>query len=246
MVTLNEEKNVRQALESVQWMDEIVVIDAHSHDKTVSICKEYTSKVLLRTWTGMPDQKNYAIQQASCEWVLLLDADECVTPPLRNAMETILKTDDPSCAGYFIPRKNYYYGKWLQGGGCYPDSQLRFFRKGAGSYGDVEVHPRFDVAGEVGYFDAPMLHFTYPTVSKHFQKQNGFTTRAARERGKTKGHVFGIDLWGRPLFTFLKYFLVRNGWRDGIHGLVASIFASMYTFGKYAKLYESQRLAGKQ
>ena len=222
------------------------MIDAHSQDQTVAICQEYTSQVLLRKWTGMPDQKNFAIQRATSEWVLLLDADECVTPQLRDEIENTLKVDDPLCAGYFIPRKNFYYGKWLQGGGCYPDFQLRFFRNGSGSYGDVEVHPRFDVEGEIGYFQAPMLHYTYPTVGRHFQKQNGFTTRAARERGKTKSHVSSMDLWGRPIFTFLKYFFVRKGMRDGIQGLIASIFASMYTFGKYAKLFESHYLAVKR
>lgn len=245
MVVLNEESIVRQALESVQWMDQIIVVDAYSHDTTVAICTEYASQVLSRKWTGMPDQKNYAIQQASCDWVLLLDADECVTPQLKRELEDVLNDCDLDDSGYFIPRKNYYYGKWLQGGGCYPDYQLRFFRKGFGSYGLVEVHPRFNIDGKVEYFHSPMEHFTYPTVSKHFQKQNGFTTRAARERQKTKSRVFTIDLWGRPIFTFLKYYVVRKGWKDGIQGLIASVFASLYTFGKYAKLFESTCLSSK-
>ncbi len=245
MVVLNEESIVRQALESVQWMDQVIVVDAHSQDKTVAICTEYASQVLFRKWTGMPDQKNYAIQQASCDWVLLLDADECVTPQLKIELEEVLNACDVTCSGYFIPRKNYYYGKWLQGGGCYPDYQLRFFRKGSGSYGLVEIHPRFNIDGKVGYFHSPMEHFTYPTVSKHFQKQNAFTTRAARERQKTKSRVLSIDLWGRPIFTFLKYFFVRKGWKDGIRGLIASGFASLYTFGKYAKLFERTLLSGK-
>ena len=245
MVALNEEHIIRKALESVRWMDQIIVIDAYSQDRTVAICQEYTSQVLFRKWTGMPDQKNYAIQQASCDWILLLDADECVTPQLKVELEKFLNAADSPCTGYFIPRINFYYGKWLQGGGCYPDYQLRFFRNGAGAYGKVEVHPRFDIDGEIGYLQSPMEHFTYPTVSKHFQKQNAFTSRAAQERQKTKSTVFAIDLWGRPIFTFLKYFLVRKGWQDGIHGLIASGFSSLYTFGKYAKLFELQRVSPK-
>lgn len=245
MVVLNEEPNIRNAIESVQWMDEVIVIDAYSQDRTVAICQEYASQVLFRKWTGMPDQKNYAIQQASCDWILLLDADECVTPQLKVELEKFLNASDSSCTGYFIPRKNFYYGKWLQGGGCYPDYQLRFFRNGAGAYGKVEVHPRFDIDGEIGYLHSSMEHFTYPTVSKHFQKQNAFTTRAAKERQKTKSTVFSTDLWGRPIFTFLKYFLVRKGFQDGIHGLIASGFSSLYTFGKYAKLFELQRAPRK-
>ena len=239
MVVLNEEHNVRGALESVQWMDEVIVVDAYSQDETASICRQYTSQVVFRKWTGMPDQKNFAIQQAKSDWVFLLDADERILPDLREEIESVLVASDSSAyAGYFVPRKNFYYGKWVQGGGCYPDYQLRLFKKGAGTYGEVEVHPRFHLSGSVGYFRHPMEHFTFPTVTKHVQKQNAFTTRAAKERLKQKPNATNLDLIGRPLFTFLKYYLVRKGYRDGIHGLIASGFSSFYTFGKYAKLWE--------
>jgi (heptosyl)LPS beta-1,4-glucosyltransferase len=246
MIVLNEEQNIRNALESVQWMDEVIVVDAYSHDRTVAICQEYPSKVLLRKWTGAPDQRNYAIQHATCDWVFNLDADERVLPKLREELEAVLVSPNPQAyAGYFIPRKNFYYGKWVQGGGWYPDYQLRFFKRGVGAYGEVEVHPRFNMTGSIGYFRHPMEHLTFPTIAKHFQKQNAFTSRAAKERQKTKSTVFAIDLWGRPIFTFLKYFLVRKGFQDGIHGLIASGFSSMYTFGKYAKLFELQRASRK-
>ncbi len=245
MVTLNEEHNIQGALKSVQWMDEVIVVDAYSQDETVAICRQYTSQVLFRKWTGMPDQKNFAIQQAQCDWVFLLDADERILPDLREEIESVLVASDSSAyAGYFIPRKNYYYGKWVQGGGCYPDYQLRLFKKGAGTYGEVEVHPRFHLSGSVGYCRHPMEHLTFPTVTKHVQKQNAFTTRAAKERQKQKANATNLDLIGRPLFTFLKYYLVRKGYRDGIHGLIASGFSSFYTFGKYAKLWERADRSG--
>ena len=247
MVVLNEEQNIRNALESVQWMDELIVVDAYSHDRTVVISQEYTSKVLFRKWTGMPDQKNFAIQQATCDWVFLLDADERVLPNLREEIESVLVTSSPPAhAGYFIPRKNFYYGKWVQGGGCYPDYQLRFFQKGTGSYGEVEVHPRFNMTGSIGYFRHPMEHLTFPTIAKHVQKENAFTTRAAEERRKQKRYVTVLDLFGRPLFSFAKYYLVRKGYRDGIHGLIASGFSSFYTFGKYAKLWELESSSYKE
>ncbi len=239
IVTLNEEHNIRPALASVQWMDQVIVVDAYSQDGTVAICQEYASQVSFRKWTGMPDQKNYAIEQATSDWVFLLDADERVLPDLRREIESVLASPAPSAyAGYFIPRKNYYYGKWVQGGGCYPDYQLRLFQKGTGIYGEVEVHPRFHLTGAVGYFRHPMEHLTFPTIAKHVQKQNAFTIRAAKERQKNKRTVTFLDLLGRPLFTFAKYYLVRKGYGDGVHGLIASGFASFYTFGKYAKLFE--------
>lgn len=239
MIVFNEESNVRKALESVKWMDQIVVVDAYSQDETVAICREYTSQVLLRKWTGSPDQKNYAIQHATCDWVFNLDADESVLPQLREELEEVLTSPTSSAyAGYFIPRRNFYYGKWVQGGGWYPDYQLRFFKKGTGTYGEVEVHPRLDMIGSVGYFQHAMEHLTFLTIAKHVQKENAFTTRAAKERRKQKQHVTVLDLFGRPLFTFAKYYVVRRGYRDGIRGLIASLFASFYTFGKYAKLWE--------
>ena len=244
MVVLNEEKTVREALKSVKWMDEIIVVDALSTDKTVKICQEYQAKIFSIEWLAEPDQKNFAIQQASSDWVFLLDADERVRPQLTVELEELLNAHEPPrYSGFFIPRKNYYYGKWLQWGGCYPDYQLRFFKNRSGYYGTVEIHPRFIIDGEVSYFQHPMDHFTYPSIGKHFQKQNAYTTRAAREKGKTKKYVMTIDLLGRPLFTFLKYFFVRKGFKDGTHGLIASVFASLYTFGKYAKLFESRLLS---
>ena len=247
MIVLNEESNVRKALESVQWMDQIIVVDAYSQDGTVAICQEYTSEVLLRKWTGAPDQRNYAIQHATCDWVFNLDADERVLPKLREELEAVLVSPNPPAyAGYFIPRKNFYYGKWVQGGGWYPDYQLRFFKRGVGAYGEVEVHPRFNMTGAIGYFRHPMEHLTFPTIAKHVQKENAFTTRAAKERRKQKRYVTVLDLFGRPLFSFAKYYLVRKGYRDGIHGLIASGFSSFYTFGKYAKLWELENSSYKE
>ena len=112
MIVLNEEHNVRKALESVRWMDQIIVVDAYSQDETVAICKEYTSEVLLRKWTGAPDQRNYAIQHATGDWVFNIDADEQVTPTLREELEAVLTSPiPPAYAGYYIPRKNFYYWK---------------------------------------------------------------------------------------------------------------------------------------
>lgn len=246
MVVLNEEKNIRDALESVMWMNELIVVDAYSQDQTLKICREYTDHVYFRKWTGMPDQKNFAIEKGTSEWIFLLDADERASSELRQEIESILSYDDRNApTGYFVPRKNYYYGKWVRWAGCYPDYQLRLFRKGTGWYGDVEVHPRFILDGEVGYLRGTLEHFTYPTVERHFRKQNAFTTRAAKERMKTKRSVYWFDLAFRPLFTFLKYFVARQGFRDGLHGLIVSVFASMYTFGKYAKLWETIHRRGK-
>src|SRR3989449_11665089 len=133
IVVCNEERNIRDCLELAKWMDEIVVVDAFSQDKTVQLCREYTPRIYQRPWNGFGEQKNYAIDHAACDWVFILDADERISAQLREEIERILSSDAPDGpVAYYLPRRNYYYGKWIRWAGCYPDYQLRLFRKGVG------------------------------------------------------------------------------------------------------------------
>ena len=242
VITFNEETNIRDCLDSAKWMDEIVVVDSFSRDKTVEISREYTEHVFHNPWNGYGEQKNFVIDQTTTDWVFIMDADERVTPELREAIERILKDDDSSGpVAYYVPRRNYFYGKWIQRAGCYPDYQLRLFRRGTGRMDNAEPHPQFICTGIVAYLTQPLDHYSVRTVEDHFQKINSLTNLAARERGKTKTVVRWSDLMLRPLFTFWKYFVARQGFREGMHGLVFCMFASMYTFVKYAKLWERTR-----
>jgi glycosyltransferase involved in cell wall biosynthesis len=237
IVVFNEERNIRDCLESAKWMDEIVVVDAFSQDRTSEICREYTTRMYQRRWNGFGEQKNFAIDQTTCDWVFILDADERISDELRREIETILSANGSPVA-YSLPRKNYYYGKWVKWAGCYPDYQLRLFRRGAGRLDDAEPHNRFLLEGPVSYLRSPLDHYTERTIEDHFRKFNNFTTLAAKERGKSKHRVYWYDLTIRPLYTFWKYYVKRQGFRAGMHGFVISVFASMYTCVKYAKLWE--------
>ena len=239
VITFDEEKNIRDCLESAKWMDEIVVVDSFSRDKTVEIARGYTDRVYQNPWNGYGEQKNFTIDRTTADWVFIIDADERITAELREAVERILKDDDPSGpVAYYVPRRNYFYGKWIRRAGCYPDYQLRIFRRGMGRMDNAEPHPQFICTGKVGYLTQPLDHYSVRTVGDHFRKLNSLTNLAARERGKTKTVVHWSDLVFRPLFTFWKYFVARQGFREGLHGLVFCIFASMYTFVKYAKLWD--------
>ena len=239
IVVFNEEKNIFACLSTAKWMDEIVVVDAFSTDRTMDICKTFTDRIFQRTWNGFGEQKNFAIHQSTSDWVFILDADERITSELRLEIEAVLEgKDSKGTVVYSVPRRNYYYGKWVKNAGCYPDRQLRLFRNGVGQLNDEEPHNKFIFEGEKADLIEPLDHYTEMTINDHFRKFRNFTTLAAQQRSKVKTNVYWTDLVMRPLFTFYKYFFPRKGYRDGMHGFLVSGFASMYTFVKYAKLYE--------
>lgn len=239
IVVFNEERNIEACLESAKWMDEIIVVDAFSTDRTVEICRRYTERIFQRPWQGFGPQKNFAIEQATSDWVFILDADERIPSDLKREIQSILEDQRPdSPVAFSVPRKNYFYGNWVMHAGCYPDYQLRLFRRGVGKLNDEEPHNKFIFEGRSGVLQTPLEHFTERTIDDHFRKFRNFTTLAAQERGKTKQHVRWADLLIRPIFTFYKYYIVRYGYKDGMPGFLISVFASMYTFVKYAKLWE--------
>ena len=239
MITKNEEHNIRDCLKSVDWADEIVVVDAESLDRTEEIAREFTGHVFVRPWPGFGAQKNFGIDQAGSDWILILDADERVSPKLREEIQKLLhswSTADP--VAFEVPRRNIFYGKWVRGGGAYPDYQIRLFRKGKAKYNDVEVHENLLVSGEVGALQGHFDHFTERRLVDHFRKFNLYTTFAAREKRKSIHRVHWHHFVFNPLIVFLKTYFFRKGFRDGIRGFIFAVFASMYTFVKYAKLWE--------
>ena len=245
IVVFNEERNIRDCLDTAKWMDEIVVVDAFSRDRTVEICRKYTHKIFQRPWRGFGEQKNYAIDQARSEWVFILDADERIPDALEKEISDSLCAEDPGLiVAFSVPLKNYFFGIWVTHAGCYPDYQLRLFRRGIGKLDDEEPHNKFVFEGKRGVLRTPLEHYTERTIADHFRKFRNFTTLAAQERAKSKRTVNWADLVIRPLFTFYKYYLPRQGFRDGMPGFLVSAFASMYTFVKYAMLWELLRARG--
>lgn len=242
VITKNEEANIQDCLRSVQWANELIVVDAESCDKTVELARACGAKVSVRPWPGFGLQKNFGMAQASSDWILILDADERVTEELRGEVRTCLERWRPGAAvAYRIPRRNFFYGAWVRGGGVYPDYQVRLFRRGIAQYNDVAVHENLIVDGEIGTLVEHLDHYTERRIQDHFKKFGLYTTLAAQEKAKTVRTVHWIDLVFRPLVVLVKTYVLKQGFRDGVRGLIVCVFKSMYTFGKYAKLWDATR-----
>jgi glycosyltransferase involved in cell wall biosynthesis len=239
IISKDEERNIAACLESVRWADERIVVDACSNDRTAEIAKRQGAQVHIRPWPGYGPQKNFGMEQARSEWILIVDADERVTPELREEMGRILGAGVPAdVAGFEIPRRNYFYGRWIKGGGIYPDFQLRLIRKSAGRYDDVLIHENLRLRGRIERLRNPMDHDSVPSVRAHVKKMMRYTTLAAQEKLKSRARVSWLDIGGHHLGTILRTYVLRGGYRDGIHGVIVALFAGMHTFVKYAKAYE--------
>ena len=238
VITKNEERNITACLESLKWVDELIVVDAESADRTVELAKAHTSKVYVRPWPGYGPQKNFAMDQVAADWVLIVDADERVTDELRKEILGLLKTPGQAAA-YRIPRRNFYYGCWIRGAGQYPDPQLRLVRRGRGRYNDLPVHEHLEVEGPVGDLRGHLDHHTHPTVVSHELKIERYSTLAAEERIRNgKSDAAWYHLLFNPGWTFIKFYLFRGGYRDGLPGFIVSGFSAAHVLLKYAKIWE--------
>ncbi len=239
IITRNDENNIGDCLRSVQWIDDKVVVDAESRDRTVEIASQFTKFLYVRAWPGFGLQKNFGIRQTTAEWILILNADERVTPLLATEIvERIESWISEGPVAYRIPRKKFFYGKWIQGGGIYPDYQIRLFRKGMAWYNEVPIHENLMVSGEIGSLREPLDHYTENAIVDHFKKFGNYTTYAAVEKMKTIQKVQWYNVVINPMVVFLKTYLIKSGYKDGVRGLIIAVFASMYTFVKYAKLWD--------
>ena len=237
-ITKNEEANIQACLDTLRWVDEMIVVDAESTDRTVELAKAYTPRVFVRTWPGYSPQKNFAMAQATADWILIVDADERVSNELRGAIQALLEKPGPVIA-YRVPRRNFYYGRWIRGAGQYPDPQLRLVRRGHGRYNDLSVHEHLDVEGPVGELTGHLDHHTHPTVASHEMKIERYSTLAAEERIRNrKPDAAWYHLLINPVWTFVKVYVLRGGFRDGVPGLVVSGFSAAHVLLKYAKLWE--------
>ena len=243
VITKNEAHNIADCLESVRWADERIVVDAESSDRTVEIVQamHLPVRVFTRLWPGYGPQKNFGMAQASSEWILILDADERVPQALREGIQELLHRADLDMAAYRVPRRNIFWGHWLRYGGLYPDYQIRLLRKGTASYNDVPIHENLIVKGRIGTLRHPLDHYTERRIEDHFRKMDVYTTLAATEKQATRLHVSWYHLTINPFVTWCKVYVLKQGRRDGVAGLINSLFSSMYTFLKYAKLWEMSR-----
>jgi glycosyltransferase involved in cell wall biosynthesis len=236
IVTKNEERNIEAALQSVSRFSEIIIIDDFSTDSTISIAHKYTDKIFQIKWQGYARQKQSGIDKASMPWVLVLDADERVTEELAEEIRTAIESS--ICSAFYIPRKNFFLGRWIRHGGWWPDYTLRLFRKNSAYMEQREVHEKIVAYGKPAYCKKPMEHYTYREISDYIKKMDVYSALAATELHQKGGSVRFYQLVLKPPVTFLRMFLFQQGFRDGFHGFVLASLYSFYTFLKYLKLWE--------
>jgi len=239
VMTLNEERNIRRCLESLTWCDEIVVIDSGSTDRTVEICKEYTERVYFNEWEGYIAQRNVCRDYALNNWVLVMDADEEISDPLRDEIQAVF-SHEVHYHGFQFPRMVFYLGKWIRHGEWYPDTKLRLFRKDKGITGGNEPHDLVIVDGPVRTLKGRILHYTYDSITDHLQTMNRFSSISAKDKFDGGRRFKLSDVVIRPPFRFFKGYVIKLGFLDGLRGF---IIASVSAFGvaiKYSKLREHQ------
>jgi glycosyltransferase involved in cell wall biosynthesis len=238
----NEEKNIRRCLESVTWADEIVVVDSFSTDRTPKICREFTELVYEHTWLGYIGQKNLIKDLASGPWILFIDADEEISPDLRDQIMKEFETGSSNdFAGYEFPRMVRYLGRWIRHGDWYPDVKLRLFRKNLGTCGGREPHDRTVVEGAVKRLTGHMYHYTYSGIKEQLSTLDSFSTITANGWHEDGKRFRWCDLLFRPGFKFFRSYFLKHGFLDGLPGLIIAAATSFGVFVKYAKLWELER-----
>ncbi|MBI3252164.1 MAG: glycosyltransferase family 2 protein [Candidatus Omnitrophica bacterium] len=241
VITKNEADRIRECLESVRWADEIIVVDDFSTDDTPKIAKEFTDRVFSRKMDIEGRHRNHAYGLASHEWVLSLDADERVTPELREEIAALLKSG-ATCNGYTIPRKNFMGKTWVRYGGMYPSAQLRLFKKSAFKYDEqAEVHPQAYMKDPRGSLKSDILHYTYRDFTDAIAKLDRQTDLEAQKWFREKRRVGVFSILRKMVDRFWRAYFGKEGHRDGVIGLFLAVNSGMYQFLSFAKYWEMKK-----
>lgn len=243
VIACNEERLIRRCLESVSFADEcVVVIDARSADATDEIAREMGARVIRHPYQGDVEQKSFALAQASRDWILALDADEALTEPLAREIRSLLSAPPAGVDGYEINRVTYHLGRWIRHGDFYPDWKLRLFRRGAGEWVGVNPHARVELRGEVRRLRGELEHRSYRDLADQVDRIQDFS-RIQAHAFHDGGRPARIrDMILRPPARFLRAYLLKQGFRDGVPGLVIAAATAFHVFLKYAKLWEFDRV----
>jgi glycosyltransferase involved in cell wall biosynthesis len=234
LITCNEERNIARAIESLRCCDEIVVVDSGSLDRTVELASKLGARVIENAWKGYAEQKNYAAEQATHDWILSLDADEALSEALEAEILRLKKTP-PDCDAYTVARMAQYLGRWILHSGWYPDRKVRLYDRGKAQWTGDFVHESVQPRGRVGHLESNILHFTCESLSEHLKTMDRYTTLAAQELAARKVKVPLSRMVVDPAWAFVKTYLLQRGFLDGPEGLAIAQMAAFYTFLKYSK-----------
>ena len=250
IITLNEEENIREALASVAWADEVIVVDSGSTDKTCAIAEAAGARVIRNDWPGFARQKQFAAQQSQHEWIFSLDADERVSPELTNSIAALReRSDDQLADGYRIARRSFYQGRWIKGGGWYPDRQLRLYRKARGRWADRHIHEsvRMDPDARVENLAGDILHYSMRNSAQHHRMiGERYAPLGALQMFEEGRRTSRLRIATAAPIGFIRSFVLKGGFRDGLAGLTIARFAGHHDFLKHLMLWERQRQSDKE
>ncbi len=237
IITKNESDHIQRCLKSVDWADEIIVLDSGSSDDTVALCKQFTASVFETNWPGFGPQKQRALDKATGDWVLSIDADEQITDELKQEIQLAMQTETD---GYYIPRLSSYCGKQIKHGGWWPDHVLRLFQRQQGHFTDDLVHERILVDGTIKKLQNPILHEAFINPDEVLHKVNNYSTLGAQklyDQGKSTTLPKAIL---KGFWTFFKTYIIKASFLDGTQGLMLAISNAEGTYYKYIKLLDLQ------
>jgi glycosyltransferase involved in cell wall biosynthesis len=237
IVTLDEEDRLPDCLASLDWCDEVVVVDSHSSDRTREIASGLGARVIERDWPGHVVQKEYAIRQAAHDWVLCIDADERVSPELAAEIQSRRDAGFGDVTGFELSRVSSYLGRWIRHGTWYPDHKLRLFDRRRGHWAGHDPHDRVEVDGPIARLGGELLHHPYRNLEEHLGTIDRYTTIMARELQAEGRRARLRDIVLRPPARFFVFYVLRRGFLDGWRGLLMAYLAAHYVRLKYAKLW---------
>ena len=246
----NEEVNVAAVCETVSWADEIVIVDSNSTDRTIEIARQYTDRIFNRDFNGYKDKHEYSDSLTTGDWILWIDADERVTDELRESIDALRRRDPATMPdGFWIARCTKYLGRWINHSTWYPAYQMRLYRKEASYWDGIAPHETARVRGRTEILDGEFLHFTKRDLREHQEVLNSYSTLAADYLYSKGKRIGGPELFFVPFAVFFRTYVLKQGFRDGIPGLIISIFTAYSVFLKYSKVWEKtllERIKGKE
>jgi glycosyltransferase involved in cell wall biosynthesis len=243
LIVRNEAARLRDCLASIRWADEIVILDTGSTDETVAIAREFTGKVHSAAFSGFGPLKNQALDLATCDWILSVDADERVTPELQQEIMAALRAD-PGHAGYLVPRLSYLCGRPMRHGGWWPDYVARLVRRGQGRFTDVPVHEELVIRGSTGRLAAPLLHDAYDNLEQVLEKLNRYSTLAAEKMHRAGRRAGVMTALVHGAWSFFRTYVLQLGLLDGRRGLILAVLNAEHSYYRYAKLWRLQDKTG--
>lgn len=240
VICKNEEDCIERCLKSVSWADEIIVVDSGSTDRTVEISKKYTDRVMFHEWPGYVSQKNYAMSLAAKEWVFSLDADEECSDKLRDEILRVLDAGD-AADGYEMRRHAFYFGKWINHCGWYPDWKLRLARRAKARWAGRDPHDKLVVDGMVRRIHADINHYNYRDFAQQLKTIDSFSSIVSKQWYDDGRRFNLLSTLAHPVYKMFETYIWKGGILDGIPGLIISAASAFYVFSKHVKLLEIQR-----